>query len=327
MNSITFNTEFSFVEEQFDEAFASVSLNPSFRWVKFILTDDKPNLNKTRIPVEEFDNLIRTGIHAPIKMASKKIREGHEDSIPLGTITALRKDGDKVEGLAALWSLEREEDVQLIKQSYDEGKPLNLSWEVFYKDAEEEEGGVTALRGTILRATTLVGMPAYAGRTPILQVASVDKNPEDNTLELEELQKQLDELKAEFETKKTELETLVSSKDAEIEQLKKDNQELAQFKSEVETKKAEDEKVASIKTKFVESGIEKPEDYFETNREFLLTLDEKALDFMLQELVAFASKVKSEQASAKDGKVTVPNLPDTSTTKLSPKELAKKLRE
>ena len=41
-----------------NEAMASISLNPNFRWAKIRVCDDMPNANNQRIPVEEFDNLI-----------------------------------------------------------------------------------------------------------------------------------------------------------------------------------------------------------------------------------------------------------------------------
>ena len=42
-----------------DDAFAMAQqLNPYVTWVRFILTDDKPNGNGDRIPLEEFSNLI-----------------------------------------------------------------------------------------------------------------------------------------------------------------------------------------------------------------------------------------------------------------------------
>jgi hypothetical protein len=316
MESIIFETKLDMVE---DEALASVGNNPTFRWCKFVLTDDLPNLNKNRIPESEFDNLIRTGLYAPIKMAATEIRDGHDKSIPLGTITSLKREGNTVKGLAALWSLERSEDVDLVKKSYDSGKPLNLSWEILYKSTEEEPDGVTALRDTVLRATTLVGLPAYGGRTPILQVASVEnienvENPiEENmegNLELEELKQEHDALLAKY----AELETNFTAVSTEKE-------ELLQYKNDIEAKEAEATKFEAIKQKFIEAGLTREEDYFVENKERLLALAEDALDFMLQDLVAFGAK-SEEVASTK-----LPVIPVKTNDKLTPSELAKKLRE
>jgi hypothetical protein len=316
MESIIFETEFEIVE---DEALASVGNNPTFRWCKFVLTDDLPNLNKNRIPESEFDNLIRTGLYAPIKMAATEIRDGHDKSIPLGTITSLKKEGNTVKGLAALWSLERSEDVDLVKKAYDSGKPLNLSWEILYKGTEEEPDGVTALKDTVLRATTLVGLPAYGGRTPILQVASVDEHVENENLTEENTEGdlELEELKQEHETllaKYAELETNYTT-------LSTEKEELLQYKKNIEDKEAEVAKFEAIKQKFVEAGLTREETYFVENKERLLAMAEDALDFMLQDLVAFGAK-SEEVASTK-----LPVIPVKINDKLTPKELAKKMRE
>lgn len=309
MNSLNLDVQnFEFLEQ---EEYASVSLNPTFRWCKFILTDDLPNANKKRIPQDEFDNLIRTGINAPIKMAAREIKEGHNESIPLGVITALQKENNYIKGLAALWSLERPEDVQKIKDLHEKGSPLNLSWEILYSAEEEESDGVVALKNTALRATTFVGMPAYEGRTPVLEVASVQTSiQEDTTLD------ELDTLKARV----AELETSLAEKATELEQLRADNEALAQFKTSVEAEREASEKFSALKIKFKDAGIDKPDEYFDTNKERLLSMDESALDFMVQELVAF-----SKTATSSTETITVPAITSTND-KLDPKELGRRLR-
>ena len=54
------SNELELINEGLDkgESFASITLNPFVTWMKFILTDDKPNGNKQVIPENEFDNLI-----------------------------------------------------------------------------------------------------------------------------------------------------------------------------------------------------------------------------------------------------------------------------
>jgi len=156
-----------------DEAFAAISLNPLVTWIKFILTDDKPNGNNQRVPKTEFANLIKSGIFMPIKMAFGQISEGHGDTFPVGVITHLKEVGDQIRGIGALWSRERPEDIEYIKEEFAANRPLNLSWEIAHESSEKQEDGVENLKNAALRAVTLVGMPAYEGRTPILAVASV----------------------------------------------------------------------------------------------------------------------------------------------------------
>ena len=160
--------------EEDNEAFASFNLNPTLAWIKFILTDDKPNGNMMRIPKEEFSNLIATGLYMPIKMATEEISPGHDGTTPIGVITHLKEDKDagRIRGLACLWEKERPEEVKLIRERYSAKEPLDLSWEILYEDETVNEDGIIDLHGTVLRATTLVGEPAYdSGRTSITEVA------------------------------------------------------------------------------------------------------------------------------------------------------------
>lgn len=176
-NKFSLTTQIDLLEDSKDagEAFASVSLNPSFQWAKIVVTDDRPNLNKQRIPEEEFENIIRTGLFAPVKMAESAISNGHDEAFgkPIGTITQLAKDKNRVIALSALWKKEREEDIKLLKDMYSKGNPPNVSWELSYSEAKAEEDGVEALYGTSLNGLTVVGSPAYAGRTQFVAMAAV----------------------------------------------------------------------------------------------------------------------------------------------------------
>jgi hypothetical protein len=158
-------------------AFASFMLNPTVVWAKFILTDDKRNGNGMRIPKQEFANLIRTGIHMPVKMYPGEIA-GHNDSKPLGVMTHLKEqvndDGSTtIVALAALWENERPADVKYIKQRFADKQPVNISWEVLYGDKQFNEAEASYdLYDTVLSAATVVADPAYMGRTPVLSVAA-----------------------------------------------------------------------------------------------------------------------------------------------------------
>lgn len=164
-------------EKQFGEAIASaVATDQIITWAKFILTDDKPNGNKQRIPLEEFNNIIKTGIYKPVKMALGEIKDGHDDARPLGVITNLTKEGNKIVALAALWDHERTDDVENIKDMVNNGKPVNVSWEILYGNSVTKDG-VSDLLDTVLRAVTIVGIPAYAGRTQLLAVAAKKWSP------------------------------------------------------------------------------------------------------------------------------------------------------
>jgi hypothetical protein len=157
---------------------SEILVNPTVTYVKFTLTDDKVNANRQRIPVSEFQNLIRTGMNMPIKMAIGEISPGHEDTKPLGVMTHLKEivtefGNRAIIALAALWTEERPADIQYLKQRFAEGKPIDVSWEILYEDAVmNPEQNSMDLVSTVLKAATIVGNPAYTGRTQFLSVAA-----------------------------------------------------------------------------------------------------------------------------------------------------------
>lgn len=309
------------LEGDFQEAVAAITSNPYITWAKFTLTDDEPNKNKQRVPSDEFDNLIKSGVYMPIKMAEGGISDGHDFTFPIGTITHLKKFKNRIIGLAALWYSERPEDVGIIKEKFNKKEPLNLSWELAYSESSENDG-VTDLRGVNLKAATLVGVPAYAGRTQITAVASENDEGDKTLEELEQIKNQLVESRSEVE----QLKNKVSEMEATASEAERELEELRSYKSEIEAEKERVERLASIKSKFSEAGIEKEDSYFEEKQEILLGLDEAALDFFIQEAVAFAAKVeeddKEEQASAKK----VPGFVSDKDENYSLKELAEAFR-
>lgn len=399
-----------------NDAFAAITLNPTLRWIRFILTDDQPNENKQRVPESEFDNLIKTGIHMPIKMAEGGISLGHEGTKPIGVITNLKRVANKIEGLAALWSRERPEDVDLIINEFNSGRIPQISWEIPYTDIVNENG-VQNLIGVCLRAATIVGLPAYAGRTPLLAVASNEFEGEwhmgdsesakwtrayindlpdsaflyvepggkkdeegktvprelrhlpyknaDGEIDLPHLRNAIARLEqantgekegeswltdslrekllkkarsllesAKYSTEENEMNEIEDLK-AKLEEAEKQIKELRsaleaanseleslrEFKAAVERENSNAEKLANIKNKFIEAGIHKDEEYFNNNKGLLLSLDESAIDFMIQELVAFASRKEAND------KVTIPGVFDGNTGTTDIKSLALALRK
>ncbi|MCJ7720857.1 hypothetical protein MUO98_00405, partial [Candidatus Bathyarchaeota archaeon] len=164
------------VKEFVGEAIASAIISPSVAWAQFILTDDQPNGNRQRVPLVEFDNIIETGLHMPIKMAEGQVSEGHDDTKPIGTISFLKKElteaGNRIVALAALWSKERPDDVELLKELMDTEDGVNVSWELSFGDVEAGEGGSIDFRDVALNAVTIVARPAYQGRTRFLALAA-----------------------------------------------------------------------------------------------------------------------------------------------------------
>jgi len=287
INKITSELQLIVDSELDDLVLASQNLNPFLTYVRFILTDSMPNSNGHIIPQEEFSNLIQTGLYMPLKMAVGEIKEGHEDAVPLGVITHLRVDGNKIRGVAALWNKERPADIALIKERYAEGEALDLSWEIGFDPDESQynEDGYLVLRGCVLRATTLVGIPAYMGRTNITDVdmSSDDKSKEEETVT--ELEKKIETLTTELQAAKeriTELEEnqITSEMKAELERLQT-------FEEEVLAEAKRLEVLAEIRDAFEQAGVEKPDNFFEDNEEQLLAMKEgDMLDFFIANLVS-----------------------------------------
>ncbi|GEM_PF-3336569 len=379
-----------------NEAIASIGLNPYFKWAKFVLTDDDVNLNKQKVPVDEFDNLISTGIFTPIKMDFGKISDGHTsaEKKPIGVITNIKKDviddRNVLIALAALWKKERPEDVDLLKEMIDEGNPPQVSWEISYHNSTIADSGEEILHGTILTGVAIVANPAYRDRTKFLAIAAVNESEsekwtveyindlpdsaflyiepggekdeegktvprrlrhlpyrdKENKIDLEHLRNAIvrlsqentgkdwltDDLREKLLSKarallksynkeeKSEMELeqaleKIANLEAFIDELKRKNDELEaellslrEYKNQVEAEKQAEARIAQIKQMFTERGLEKSDAYFEENRELFLGLTDPAIEFMIQELVAFSEKSEVKRAATS----SLPNINDFS---------------
>ena len=170
------------------EAQASLD-NPTLTKLSFVFTDNQPNGNNKAIPTSAFPKIIKTGVFMPIKMAEGEIALDHTGAVPLGVIASLKEkkvsEGiDQVVGEAVLWSKERPEDVDYVKTAFASGEKLNISWELLYSDSEIDDNGVEWLSDPVVKAATFVGIPAYLGRTPVLELASQNL-PDNNYLHIE----------------------------------------------------------------------------------------------------------------------------------------------
>jgi len=332
------------------EVVAAISLNPTLRWIKFILTDDKPNANRQRIPQSEFANLVKTGLHMPIKMAQGFIREGHEFSVPIGAITSLNIKEALVEGIAALWGKEFPSEVDLLKDMHTTGEKPQLSWEILYVNSDiDDETGVETFQDVALSAATIVGMPAYEGRTPIVSMAAKEayRIKQEAIDEMEEKIKELEDLVKTMESEKAELQISFDALKEELEALKIEHAELTTFKEEVEAAEARVERVKALTELFSNTGVPLPEDFFEDEEkaEKLLSMDLDQLTFVVQDLALFSKDEtieEIEEASEEDDPETeeagkkhlgsknkIPNVSseDVDDEDWTPSRIAKKLKE
>jgi hypothetical protein len=296
------------------EAFASVSLNPHLTWIKFVLTDDKPNANGHRIPKEEFANIIKTGVYMPLKMAEGEISEGHEGTIPLGVMTHLVDREDRIEALAALWLREREDDIDFLKERFESGKDIDISWEISFEKTREEDGHMD-LGNVSMNAATIVGMPSYMGRTNVQALAAKKKLEDDsnmdNTITLDKheeilagLRESHDDRVSELETQLTEATENSEELETKVSEAEKELETLREFKESVDAEAEREAKMASIKAEFEEAELNTSDDYFEERKEQLLAMSDEQREFFIQELVSLrdAEAAEEEEEASITGK-------------------------
>lgn len=307
INIIANDVQLMLEDEKLGEANASISLNPNVTWLKMVITDDKPNANNMRIPKEEFASVINTAIYMPLKMAMGEISERHEETLPIGSIAHLVNEGDHVVALAALWNRERPEDIKFLKERYENGKNIDVSWELNYDVAASvtNDDGILELKNIEMNAVTIVGLPSYEGRTGVTALASKKKGELEamdtiNREDHDKIVKTFEDKTKDLETKLSEASTRIEELEAtsveltaaktELEELKPKYSELETFKADVDATKEREEKLVSIREKFVEAGIEVSDEYMEEREETLLGMEEASLDFFIQELVSFKTK-------------------------------------
>lgn len=335
MKIITFQTkdvQLMFESGNIDESLAqaSISLNPNVTWVKLVLTDDKPNANGHRTPKEEFANVAKTALYMPIKLAIGEINDYHDDAFPIGVMAHILTKDDHIEALAALWTRERHEDVEMLKQRFANGQDINVSWEITYDEVKaNSELSCQDLIGCSVNAATIVGIPAYMGRTSVTQMASVKEMEDKPAMDMIELVKHeeiVTALKAEIETLKQEALTAKSGLEAITPELT----ELRTFKSEFDAAKMRVEKNKTIRDKFTAAGLELGDEYFTKREDTLAAMEDSQLDFLVQELLAFKKpeeKVDESSEKKDDTSSITSNLPKVDADKtLDKAEIVKVLK-
>jgi hypothetical protein len=293
----------------------------------------------------------------PIKMAQGFIRDGHEFSVPIGTITSLQEHETFIEGIAALWGKEFPSEVTLLSDMNHTGEKPQLSWEILYTDSEiDDETGIETFQDVALSAATVVGMPAYEGRTPIVSMAAKEayKITQEEINEMDEKLQELEALVESMTNEKAELQGNFDALTEELEALKTETVELRTFKEEIEAAEARAEKLEALRDLFSNSGIEIPEDFLadEENASKLLSMDLDQLTFLVQDLAIFGPKAdeaseeeeSEEEASEEEGEVkeeeeaskkhlgskqNIPNIKseDVDDEDWTPSRIAKKLKE
>jgi len=274
--------------------------NPNLGWMTFVLTDNKPNKNKQGIASTSFDNLIQSGHYMPVKVAPGGIKPDHSDAEPLGTIAQLETNEDKVVGQAALWKLFRPDDYKMLQEMSKAGDRIDVSWEISYSESSLDEDGVEWIEDPALTAATIVGNPAYDGRTQITSIASAEDDIEDKD-ELEEIveEESTDDPVEEDESTDDVIEDEEQESD-ETEDLIKELEELRAYKAEQERAQREQEVLASRLSALTDAGVSLSDEEIEDNKDAWLSMTDDAFNTVVNLL-------KISQTSASD-KTDVPDV-------------------
>lgn len=306
--------------------------------LQFVFTDFQPNVNRQAIPVEESDNIIQSAINQPVKINFRGKAKGHLGAIPIGPIVSAYREGDRILAEAVMWKSEFKDVAEYLTKASAEEGGVNFSWELYYSDSEEKDG-ISWLHDVTVAATTIVDVPAYQGRTPLLAIAEGKQ--------MEELQKQMADLTAELkslreaqatlegtiaEKDKTiaELQSALAEANATAETLKSletEVEELRTFKADAEKAKAEAEAIAARKTKLAEAGIEMGDEAFNARKDTFLAMSDEVFEAYVKDMAAMAAKTKTAQASGNEKVVFPDPISGRDNEQLSMKDLAKAFRE
>jgi len=254
--------------------------NPNLGWLEFVLTDNKPNDNKQGIPTEAFASLVESGLYMPLRMAEGRISDDHEGIKPIGSIAALTASEEQVTGTAAIWSVYKQIEYDMLKKMHTDGTPINISWEISYSESAEDENGVEWIQDPALIGAAIVGHPAYAGRTQVTTVASTEEDSQD-------------EDSSETEGDETELAAKIVNLEASISELKTQVEELSNYKKERELEDAQATLLEGRLATLAEAGFEYSEEEIEKNKALWLEVSDETFATM----ISLMKNVKLTEAS------------------------------
>lgn len=310
--------------------------------LEFVFTDFLPNKNKQGVQADEIANLIRTGLDQPVKAAFHHGKIGdHIFSVPVGHITEMEPRTDQVIGRAILYKDEFPDLIAHLETASASDAGVHFSWELYHADTQIDDAGISWLKDCVVAGVTIVANPAYAGRTPLLAMASTDK--------LEELEQQVDALQAQLNggiesmdpveqlkqqladltARVTEVESHATVADTtadiapDVAALTSELEELRTFKSTVEKDQA---RAAILSTRREALKDTLSAEDFDKKADFIADLSEDQFKTFSESLAAVAQRSK-QSASVRGGGMFMPDpiaSADTSATSIP--ELAKALR-
>lgn len=306
---------------------------------EFVFTDFTANANKQGVQSTEALNILKSGLNQPVKVDFTGHRIGdHDYALPVGSITHMEHKEDKIIGKAVIWRNEFPDLFEyLLKASASEGG-VQFSWELMYKDKELDSNGVQWLKDVVVAGIAIVSNPAYAGRTPLLALASekrqaslqqlsekvaavieglekagaIENASETSHMELEAVMTAVEGLKADIIAVREKLdavkieapaaELLQTEASEELTALKSEVEELRAYKTEAEASKARAE-LLSARTQAL-AGLMSDSDISD-KADFILALADEQFTAFIASLQSVASK---QPAKASDkGRISIPD--------------------
>lgn len=176
MKKAIFNAKLSFVENLAEAGIPEEYKNPLLTWIKLVFADDQPNANNQGIKQDEFPNLIKSMSYMPIKAnysPEEADVQGHVDATQIGVIKEGQQEANKIVAIGALYNDESPDVVDFFKREMSEGRAVDFSWEIRYKNSTIEDD-IEWLADTTTKAITAVKSPAYDGRTPLVSISAFD---------------------------------------------------------------------------------------------------------------------------------------------------------
>jgi hypothetical protein len=299
--------------------------NPMQSELSFVFTDYAPNKNKQGVSQAEAANLIRTGLYQPVKVDFQGNAVGdHYGAIPIGPIISLIDEGDRLVGKAVVWREEYADVVTYLEAQSSKASAtdtsagstggVQFSWELYYTESAMDEAGIEWLGNCTVAATTIVDVPAYQGRTPLLAMAAEQRTITELTQRIEVLENQLKEVPmtgAPASVVASETEPMVeavaevevvAAPDAVIdapadadpaEDTEAELIALRQFKAAVEAEAAQREQLTKRRTSLSEAGVMLSDEEYTSKAELITSLDDSAFAQFVDSLVLVQRAAKT----------------------------------
>lgn len=333
--------------------------------LRFVFTDYLPNANNQGIPKTEIDNIIRSGLHMPVKVNFKgNSVAGHGGAIPVGPIVSIEEDADKLIGNAVVWKDEFPDFVSYLEERSAKGEDVQFSWEIYYRSSASDNQGIDWLHGCSVAGITVVDNPAYKGRTPLLAIAEETQKMDEMQDKIKNLMNKLysmldalytaagvveefkvanpEELNVDsdfsdiIEKVKSMREQLASSASAttalasEKQTLEQELESLRAYKNEIEQTKARAELLVTRRAALAESGVVLTDEDYDAQADFLAGLEQSTFEAYVVSVARLVKPSAEKKAGAEIKKSSASITPDplhTGRTHYTTSELAAEFKK